>query len=700
MTAEFATWHKLRRLLVLIAALAVAMGIALPATALSPGQASANNPAIPQPPAESQVNVTGTPNTVPWPNGDLKGFVDAHTHMMSDVGFGGSIVCGATFDPVNGAAGALKDCPSHGPDGSWALIENVTKINVPFNPFAKHDVTGWPTFKDWPAYNSLTHQQMYYKWVERAWRGGQRIMVMDTVNNNVFCELNLGQVNKHSCEDMANVRLQVQRTRDLQSYIDNQYGGPGKGWFRIVTSPAQARQVAAEGKLAVVLGMEVSNPFGCKIWYGAPQCTKADIDAGLDEIKGLGIQSMFLCHKYNNALCGVRFDKELAGVAVNGGNFINTGQWWDPGTCRTEAEDNPIEPAILPAEVRALTDFLPALLPVYAKGARCNKLGLSKLGEYTLRQMIKRHMIVELDHMSVKAADRTLSILEDANYPGVISSHTWTDPSYLPRIYALGGFVAQHTDHDGVEDFVRVALEQRPLRQRFGVGYGYGMDMNGFGATPKQPEANTAKVHYPFTGPLGDVTLDRQVTGQRVFDYNTDGVAQYGMIPDWLENIRQVGGQSLVDELAHGAEYYLRTAEGAAAYQPQPNLALKKSTKASSWEWNFWGGLPAKAAVDGKVSTRWASGWSDREWFQVDLGAAEQVGRVGIDWDSAYGKRYLIQTSLDGTNWTTAVAVNDGRDGLDVHAFAPRSARYVRMQGVQRGTKWGYSIRELHVYGG
>ena len=43
MTAEFATWHKLRRLLVLIAALAVAMGIALPATALSPGQASANN---------------------------------------------------------------------------------------------------------------------------------------------------------------------------------------------------------------------------------------------------------------------------------------------------------------------------------------------------------------------------------------------------------------------------------------------------------------------------------------------------------------------------------------------------------------------------------------------------------------------------------------------------------------------------------
>ncbi|HNO39507.1 MAG TPA: discoidin domain-containing protein, partial [Marmoricola sp.] len=628
----------------------------------------------------------------------IRGFIDAHTHLMSNVGFGGSIVCGATFDPVNGAAGALKDCPSHGPDGSSALIENVTRINVPFNPFAKHDVSGWPAMKDWPAYNSLTHQQMYYKWVERAWLSGQRIMVDDTVNNNVLCEVPLGQVNKHSCEDMANVRLEVQRSRDLQTYIDNQYGGPGKGWFRIVTSPAQARKVAAQGKLAVVLGMEVSNPFGCKVWYGVPQCTRADIDAGLDEIKELGIQSMFLCHKYDNALCGVRFDKELAGVAVNGGNFINTGRWWDPGTCRTEAQDNPIVTGLLPRELNALTDFLPAVLPIYTKAPHCNKLGLTELGEYALKGMMKRHMLVELDHMSARAADRALDILEDANYPGVVSSHTWTDPSYFSRIYQLGGFIAQHTDHDGVESFVDVALQQRQLRQQYHVGYGYGMDMNGFGATPKAPEPGTPRVQYPFTGPLGDVTIDRQRTGDRVFDYNTDGVAHYGLIPDWLENIRQLGGQALVDELAHGAEYYLRTAEAAANHHAQPNLALRRATRASSWEWNFWGGLPTRAAVDGKPGTRWASGWNDREWFQVDLGRARQVGRVSIDWEYAFGKRYQIQTSTDGHHWSTAVTISDGRGGLDVHSFSPRTARYVRMQGIKRGTGWGYSIRELRVY--
>ena len=40
-----------------------------------------------------------------------------------------------------------------------------------------HDPVGWPTFKDWPAPHSLTHEGTYYKWMERSWRAGQRILV-------------------------------------------------------------------------------------------------------------------------------------------------------------------------------------------------------------------------------------------------------------------------------------------------------------------------------------------------------------------------------------------------------------------------------------------------------------------------------------------------------------------------------------------
>ena len=57
----------------------------------------------------------------------------------------------------------------------------------------------------------------------------------------------------------------------------------------------------------------------------------------------------------------------------------------------------------------------------------------------------------------------------------------------------------------------------------------------------------------------GGSTLDRQVTGQRTWDYSTDGVAHYGMVPDWVENLRQIGGEGLVDELAHGSQTYLTT---------------------------------------------------------------------------------------------------------------------------------------------
>ena len=202
----------------------------------------------------------------------MRGYVDAHTHLMSDVGFGGNIVCGATFSP-NGIADALRDCDYHYPTGQAALLENLTNKEGG-GPFDAHDPVGWPTFTDWPKWSSLTHQQMYYKWIERAWRGGLRVMVADAVNNNVLCSLPT-QTNRYSCDDMDTVRRQIAETKKLEAFIDAQYGGPGAGWFRIAYSSDQARAAVQQGKLAVVLGVEVSNPFGCKLTLGIPGCTAA-----------------------------------------------------------------------------------------------------------------------------------------------------------------------------------------------------------------------------------------------------------------------------------------------------------------------------------------------------------------------------------------------------------------------------------------
>ncbi len=644
------------------------------------------------PSPESDVNATGEPHRGTDANGDVVGYIDAHTHMFMNLGMGGNAVCGAVWSE-RGIADALKDCDNHG----VSILENLTNSAAGRGILDSHDTTGWPTFKDWPTYSSLTHQQMYYKWVERAWRGGQRIMVNDMVSNPGLCPI-LGVVagpNKYNCNDMDTVRREIQATYDLQAFIDRQYGGAGKGWYRVVRSAAEATSVIEQGKLAVVLGVEVSEPFNCKVTLGVPNCSKADIDKGLDELQGKGVSSMFLCHKFDNALCGVRYDSDTTGLLVNAGQFITTGQWWNPQTCKAgEVPDNTVIGGVLPASLSGVAG-LPAAAPLYPKGPHCNPKGLTALGEYALRGMIERGMIVELDHMSAKAAGQALSILESAGYPGAVSSHDWMATSYMDRLYSLGGFATQY-GHDATA-FVDQWRETKALRDKYDVGYGYGTDMNGFGGTAAPPATAAAKITYPFTTPDG-TTMTQQVTGQRTWDHNADGVAQYGMIPDWVESVRKLGGSEIIDDLNAGAASYLRTWDATTSYVPGPNLARTGTTTASSYEWSLLANYKAGRATDGNLSTRWSSAWGkNQEWLQVDLGATRQVSKVTIDWESAYAKAYRIQVSQDGVNWTDAATVTNGDGGTDTLGLST-SARYVRFKGNTRATIYGYSIKEFGIF--
>ncbi|WP_433255760.1 Coagulation factor 5/8 type domain-containing protein [Streptosporangium sp. CA-135522] len=522
--------------------------------------AMAGSAAMAAPPRpESEVNASGEPLKGTAPDGTVRGFVDAHTHLMSYEAFGGKLMCGKPFDP-DGITKALVDCLDHYPHGEAAWFENFTRAG---SPVGTHDPVGWPTFKDWPAHDSLTHQQTYYKWVERAWRGGLRVMVNDLVANRQLCEIY--PLKSNSCDEMTIIRLEAQRTFELQNYIDAEYGGPGRGWFRVVRDPAEARRVIADGKLAVVLGIETSEPFGCRQSFGIPHCTKTQIDQGLDEMYRLGVRSMFLCHKYDNALCGVRFDSGTQGVIVNLGNLLSTGNFWKATTCTGPEHDNPIEPGgILPDQLARL---LPpgVSLPLYPPAPHCNTRGLTKLGEYMLAGMMKRGMLVEIDHMSVKAADQTLDILEAAGYPGVISSHSWADPNYFRRIYRLGGMITAYGSQAG--QFAEEWRRTKALRDEQHVsGFGYGLDANGMGPLPSpRPTSSGNPVVYPFKSFDGGVTLDRERTGERVWDVNVDGVAHYGLVPDWIEDMRMVAGDEIVQDMAAGAEAYMRTWQGTTA---------------------------------------------------------------------------------------------------------------------------------------
>ena len=68
-----------------------------------------------------------------------------------------------------------------------------------------------------------------------------------------------------------------------------------------------------------------------------------------------------------------------------------------------------------------------------------------------------------------------------------------------------------------------------------------------------------------------------------------------------------------------------------------------------------------------------------------------------IAWEAAYASEYAIQTSTDGTTFTTAANVTLTSAREETTAFTARSARYVRIVGTKR-VLGGISFWEARVF--
>jgi hypothetical protein len=125
------------------------------------------------------------------------------------------------------------------------------------------------------------------------------------------------------------------------------------------------------------------------------------------------------------------------------------------------------------------------------------------------------------------------------------------------------------------------------------------------------------------------------------------------------------------------------------------DVAYGKAVTASSTE---NAGTPAVFAVDASPTSRWSSTAVDDAWIEVDLGSVASIARIDLDWEAAYGSRYLMQTrAAAGDDWETVVTESAGDGGHDSHAVDTR-ARFVRMTGVERATDYGYSLYGLSVW--
>ena len=274
--------------------------------------------------------------------GPVRGIADTHTHQFSNMAFGGALLWGKPFDERGrGIQAALSGC-----DFTWDFaLWNGHKLTSP-TPYGypihksfsgrlislimgegwEHSERGWKVFDAWPNWNTTMHQQMYYRWLERAYKGGLRLMVMLAVNNEVICKLHLQRYKYRFCDDMTTIDDQIRAAKRLQRFIDAKYGGKGKGWYRIVKTPAAARRAIRRGQMAVVLGIEADALFGCK-----PNSTCDDeyIRKKIKRYYRKGVRHIFPVHLHDNLFAGAAMYYWLWPIA----NRIATGVDMEPVEC-------------------------------------------------------------------------------------------------------------------------------------------------------------------------------------------------------------------------------------------------------------------------------------------------------------------------------------------------------------------------------
>ncbi|QKW26078.1 discoidin domain-containing protein [Streptomyces seoulensis] len=180
-------------------------------------------------------------------------------------------------------------------------------------------------------------------------------------------------------------------------------------------------------------------------------------------------------------------------------------------------------------------------------------------------------------------------------------------------------------------------------------------------------------------GDGGTDSLDVSGQGRYVRMYGVHRATQYGYSLWEFQVFGTAGGD---------------TGGGSTGSCDSANAAKGKPASASSTE---NAGTPASAAFDGDTGTRWSSAAADPQWVQVDLGSVQNLCKVDLNWEAAYAKNFQIQTSSDGSSWTTLKSVTGATGGTASYDVSG-SGRYLRVNGTARATGYGYSLWEVAVH--
>ena len=351
----------------------------------------------------------------------FEGIADVHVHQFMNLGFAGRLYWGQHAGPKSTAlakeevnisgAGLNLANPAHlvlqlaslkfGIDAN--MLFGLLATGLSDEGAFQVGGSGAPTWTDWPHHTDRSHQQVHIDWVKEAHERGSstgsnlKLMVVSLVNNNVLCSLlkvldKFGNVPARDskgritgwtsgpwgCSDHENVTRQLAALHQLERDYP---------WYRVAMSPWHARQIIADGDLAVVVSMETDKPLS------GPDGNYGDWEAQLDAYRALGLVTMQLVHES---------DSNFAGAAPHR-------TMMDPLRAVHHA-------------MQAVSNLIEGEPPFELDGDRHNKLGLTAEGNKLVDAMVARNMAIDIAHLSLRAR-KALFARVPANW-GLYDSHT------------------------------------------------------------------------------------------------------------------------------------------------------------------------------------------------------------------------------------------------------------------------------------
>ncbi len=281
---------------------------------------------------EIEVNVTGSSGHAARRTPRCRGFVETHMHQMAFEFLGHQGALRPALAPLRRAlrAEGLRR-PRSRTGGCGAVLETVLSGTT------CHERAAGRTSPAGRTHQQLTHEQSYYKWLERSWRGGLRVFVNLLVENRVLCELYPITPVGHSCNEMDTVRRRGAahaRARALHRRAERRprqglvphRRRPGRG------APGDQRRQARGGH----------GHGGLRALRLPPDAARRrpDLHRAAGRRTGSTSSTTSACASSSWSTSSTTASPASpataarTGTITNGGNFLSAGRFWDLGALR------------------------------------------------------------------------------------------------------------------------------------------------------------------------------------------------------------------------------------------------------------------------------------------------------------------------------------------------------------------------------